>query len=122
MPPSQQRLEAGYAVVVEPNTRLEVNFELLFFDGLMKIHLELATELNTRIHVAVVKAEGLSSLRLHPIEGQISLVNKFIRISVGLRPNRDAYARADNDSMPIYLIGHGQGLNNPFGKRRRLTF
>ena len=73
--PTQQRLEAGYAVIVEPDAGLKVDFELLVVDGLVKIHLELAPNLSPRVHVLVVKAKGLSSLRFDPIERQISLVD-----------------------------------------------
>ena len=67
-----------------------MNFKLVFFDGLLKIHLQLAPSLGTRVHILVIKADGLSSLRLDPIERQIRLVNQFVGSTVRSRSNRAA--------------------------------
>jgi hypothetical protein len=73
--PTKQRLEASYAVVVELDRGLKVNSELLLFDSLVKIHLELTPILDARIHILMVEAEGLPSIGFDPIERQISLMD-----------------------------------------------
>ena len=105
MPPAQQGLAAGDAVVPEADAGLVVHLEPAVGDRLAQIGLQDVARLDAGVHLRLEEPVGAPPGRLRRIHRQVGVLEELVEVGAVLRRQRDADAGVGGDLVTQAFVG-----------------
>src|SRR5947208_1897511 len=106
-----QGFETGYRARAQVEDRLIVQLELPIDDGGTQVELQVSTQLQLPVHLALEKPMSAAPVCLGQVECHVRILEKLIRVGAIAGRDRNADAGPDHDVFAVDVERSAQGIN-----------
>ena len=119
--PAQKRLAGGNLARLQIEQRLVEDLEGVVGERVAKVELKAAARVRPHVHLGLEEAPGAALVGLGPVERHVGDLEQVVRPGGVVGRQRDADAGADDDLMPVDLVGLAERGHDAPGQRRRFV-